>query len=80
MIELEPLTITAIMFFSMLVLMAMGAPLAIALMISGMGSAYLMFGPGGLDLLLASAYSAMDNFLLVSLPQCEKGSGTATST
>lgn len=68
MAELEPLTITAIMFLSMLVLMAMGAPLALALMISGMGSAYLMFGPGGLDLLLASAYSAMDNFLLVSLP------------
>lgn len=68
MAELEPLTITVIMFFSMLVLMAMGAPLALALMISGMGSAYLMFGPGGLDLLLASAYSAMDNFLLVSLP------------
>ncbi len=64
----EPLTITAIMFFSMLVLMAIGAPLAWALMISGMGSAYLMFGPGGLDLLLASAFSAMDNFLLVSLP------------
>lgn len=68
MAELEPLAITAIMFLSMLVLMAMGAPLALALMISGMGSAYLMFGPGGLDLLLASAYSAMDNFLLVSLP------------
>lgn len=68
MAELEPLTITAIMFLSMLVLMAMGAPLALALMISGMGSAYMMFGPGGLDLLLASAYSAMDNFLLVSLP------------
>nr|WP_298057221.1 TRAP transporter large permease subunit [uncultured Halomonas sp.] len=68
MADLEPLTITAIMFLSMLVLMTMGAPLALALMISGMGSAYLMFGPGGLDLLLASAYSAMDNFLLVSLP------------
>ena len=68
MAELEPLTITVIMFSSMLVLMAMGSPLALALMISGMGSAYLMFGPGGLDLLLASAYSAMDNFLLVSLP------------
>ena len=68
MAEFEPLTITAIMFFSMLVLMAMGAPLAWALMISGMGSAYVMFGPGGLDLLLASAYGAMDNFLLVSLP------------
>ncbi|MCG6659104.1 TRAP transporter large permease subunit [Halomonas campisalis] len=68
MTELEPLTITAIMFLSMLVLMAMGAPLALALMISGMGSAYMMFGPGGLDLLLASAHSAMANFLLVSLP------------
>ncbi len=68
MTGLEPLTITAIMFFSMLVLMAIGAPLAWALMISGMGSAYLMFGPGGLDLLLASAFSTMDNFLLVSLP------------
>lgn len=68
MVEFEPLTITAIMFFSMLVLMAMGAPLAWALMISGMGSAYVMFGTGGLDLLLASAYSAMDNFLLVALP------------
>lgn len=68
MANFEPLTITAIMFFSMLVLMAMGAPLAWALMISGMGSAYVMFGPGGLDLLLASAYGAMDNFLLVSLP------------
>ncbi|ATJ84397.1 TRAP-type C4-dicarboxylate transport system, large permease component [Halomonas beimenensis] len=68
MAGLEPLTITAIMFASMLVLMAMGAPLTFALMISGMGSAFLMFGPGGLDLLLASAYGAMDNFLLVSLP------------
>lgn len=68
MANLEPLTITAIMFFSMLVLMSMGAPLAWALMISGMGSAYVMFGPGGLDLLLASAFGAMDNFLLVSLP------------
>lgn len=68
MADLDPLTITAIMFASMLVLMMIGAPLMFALMISGMGSAYLMFGPGGLDLLLASAYSAMDNFLLVSLP------------
>ncbi|NOG31756.1 TRAP transporter large permease subunit [Halomonas sp. TBZ9] len=68
MASLDPLVITGIMFFSMIVLMAMGAPLAWALMISGMSSAYMMFGPGGLDLLLSSAYSAMDNFLLVSLP------------
>ncbi len=31
-------------------------------------SAYLMFGTGGLDLLLAAAYSTMDNFILISLP------------
>lgn len=68
MSDLDPMTITAIMFASMLVLMILGAPLAFALMISGMGAAYMMFGPGGLDLLVASAFGAMDNFLLVSLP------------
>lgn len=46
MTNLDPITITAIMFCSMIVLMVIGAPLAWALMISGMGSAYLMFGPG----------------------------------
>ncbi|MFA5522039.1 MAG: TRAP transporter large permease subunit [Castellaniella sp.] len=68
MLDLEPLTITLIMFSGMLLLMIMGAPLAWALILSGLGSAYMMFGPGGLDLLLASAYSAMDNFLLIALP------------
>ncbi|MDX5976607.1 TRAP transporter large permease [Vreelandella alkaliphila] len=68
MLNLDPMIITAIMFLSMIVLMAIGAPLAWALMISGMGSAYMMFGPGGLDFLLSSAYSTMDNFLLVALP------------
>lgn len=66
--DLDPLTITSIMFLSMLALMALGAPLAWALLISGMGSAYMIFGNGGLDLLIASTYSAMDNFLLVALP------------
>ena len=68
MTDLDPLTITAIMFSSMIILMVMGAPLAWALMMSGMGSAYLMFGPGGLQFLLSSAYSTMDNFLLAALP------------
>ncbi|MCB1311115.1 MAG: TRAP transporter large permease subunit [Sedimentitalea sp.] len=66
--DLDPLAITGIMFLSMLALMALGAPLAWALLISGMGSAYMIFGNGGLDLLIASTYSAMDNFLLVALP------------
>src|SRR5690625_4064689 len=68
MLDLDPLTITAIMFSSMLVLMVMGAPLAWALIISGASSAYMMFGPGGLDLLLTSTYSVMGNFLLIALP------------
>lgn len=68
MLDLGPLTVTLIMFSSMLILMAMGAPLAFALILSGAGSAYMMFGTGGLDLLLSSAYSTMDNFLLISLP------------
>nr|WP_309502580.1 TRAP transporter large permease subunit [uncultured Roseovarius sp.] len=68
MTDLDPAIITAIMFASMLILIILGAPLAFALMLSGAGAAYLMFGPGGLDLLVGAAYGAMDNFLLVSLP------------
>lgn len=68
MAELDPLTITAIMFLSMLGLMALGAPLAWALTICGLLSAHAIFGNGGLDLLVSSTFSAMDNFLLVALP------------
>ncbi len=68
MAELDPLTITAIMFLSMLGLMALGAPLAWALTICGVGSAWLIYGDGGLDLLISATFSAMDNFLLVALP------------
>ncbi|MCX7561253.1 TRAP transporter large permease subunit [Sulfitobacter sp. F26204] len=66
--NLDPLVITAIMFSSMLLLMALGAPLAWALTICGVGSAYAIYGDGGLDLLISSTFSAMDNFLLVALP------------
>ncbi|PVA10946.1 TRAP transporter permease DctM/Q [Pelagivirga sediminicola] len=66
--NLDPLAITGIMFASMLVLMALGAPLAWALTICGIGSAYAIYGDGGLDLLISSTFSAMDNFLLVALP------------
>lgn len=68
MAELDPLTITAIMFLSMLALMALGAPLAWALTFCGVGSAFMIYGDGGLDLLISSTFSAMDNFLLVALP------------
>ena len=68
MLDLDPLTVTVIMFSIMLLLMVMGAPLTWALMISGVISAYTMFGAGGLDMLLASTFGVMDNFLLISLP------------
>ncbi|MEH6443532.1 MAG: TRAP transporter large permease subunit [Oceanospirillaceae bacterium] len=68
MAELDPLTITLGMFLSMLLLLAMGAPLTWALLSVGVGSAYFLWGPAGLELLASSAFSAMDNFLLVALP------------
>lgn len=68
MADLDPMLITAIMFAAMLTLIAIGAPLGWALMISGMASAWLLYGGGGIDLLLASVYGSMDNFLLVALP------------
>lgn len=68
LLDPSPLAVTVIMFSSMLLMMVIGAPLAWALMVSGMLSAYLMFGTGGLELLLAAAYSTMDNFILISLP------------
>nr|WP_198064103.1 TRAP transporter large permease subunit [Neptunomonas qingdaonensis] len=56
------------MFLSMLALLAMGAPLTWALLTVGTGSAYFLWGPAGLELMANSAFSAMDNFLLVALP------------
>jgi tripartite ATP-independent transporter DctM subunit len=56
------------MFCSMLVLLAMGAPLTWALLTVGTGSAYFLWGPAGLELMAHSAFGAMDNFLLVALP------------
>lgn len=68
MLDLDPLLVTLGMFSSMLLLLAMGAPLTWALLIVGVGSAYFLWGPSGLELLASSAFSAMDNFLLVALP------------
>ncbi len=68
MLDLDPLVVTSGMFLSMLVLLAMGAPLTWALLTVGVGSAYFLWGPNGLELLATAAFSAMDNFLLVALP------------
>lgn len=68
MLDLDPLLVTSGMFLSMLVLLAMGAPLTWALLTVGTASAYFLWGPAGLELMANSAFSAMDNFLLVALP------------
>ncbi|WP_372738443.1 TRAP transporter large permease subunit [Neptunomonas sp.] len=68
MLDLDPLLVTSGMFLSMLALLAMGAPLTWALLTVGTGSAYFLWGPAGLELMANSAFSAMDNFLLVALP------------
>ena len=68
MLDLDPLLVTAGMFCSMLILLAMGAPLTWALLTVGTGSAYFLWGPAGLELMAHSAFGAMDNFLLVALP------------
>ena len=68
MLDLDPLLVTFGMFFSMLILLAIGAPLTWALLTVGVGSAYFLWGPAGLELLATSSFSAMDNFLLVALP------------
>jgi|SRR5690625_1021162 len=64
----SPELTTVLMFSSLLFFIVIGAPLAWALLISGTGFAYLMYGPGGLNLLVISAFSTMNNFLLVALP------------
>lgn len=68
MADLDPLVVTGIMFSSMLILLLMGAPLVLALLISGVGSAYFLWGVSGLGLLVSSTFGVMDNFLLVALP------------
>lgn len=68
MAELDPVLVTAIMFSSMILLLTMGAPLVFALLISGIGSAYFMWGIEGLGILVSGTFGVMDNFLLVALP------------
>ena len=68
MLDLDPLVVTAGMFGCMLLLLIIGAPLTWALLSVGVGSAYFLWGPAGLELLAISTFSSMDNFLLVALP------------
>ncbi|WP_151671111.1 TRAP transporter large permease [Nitrincola schmidtii] len=68
MSDIDPLLITAGMFAAMFIMLLMGTPLSWALLTVGMGFAYFLWGTGALDLLTISAFSSMDNFILVALP------------
>lgn len=68
MLDLDPGLVTLGMFGSMLVMLALGAPLTWALLTVGTVFAYFLWGPGGLELLAISSFASMDNFLLVALP------------
>ena len=66
--DADPLIVTLGMFGAMLFLLALGTPLAWALISVGMVFAYTLWGAGGLELLAISSFASMDNFLLVALP------------
>ncbi|RAU18511.1 TRAP transporter permease DctM/Q [Nitrincola tibetensis] len=68
MSDIDPLIITLGMFGAMFVMLMLGTPLSWALLTVGMGFAYFLWGAGALDLLTISAFSSMDNFILVALP------------
>lgn len=68
LLDLGPGATTLAMFGSMLVLMLIGTPLAWTLLIVGTGSAWLLWGPFSLDMMVLSAFGVMNTFVLVALP------------
>ncbi|WP_366554189.1 TRAP transporter large permease [Aquibaculum sediminis] len=68
MMPLDPLTVTAGMFLSMLVLLLLGTPLTWSLTVVGVASAYWLWGSNALEMLVVSTYGVMDTYVLVALP------------
>ncbi|WP_227368082.1 TRAP transporter large permease [Halomonas sp. M20] len=68
MLEIDPVLLTALMFGSMLVLMAVGMPLAWTLLGVGVVFGYVIWGPDSLGILMPSLFGLMNEFILVALP------------
>lgn len=63
-IDLTP----AIMFILLLVALAAGIPIAFALGLIALVSAYFLWGYGGMALLISAAWGTMNNFILIAIP------------
>ena len=60
--------VTLVMFGGMLLLLALGLPLAFVTGLIAVGMALALFGPGGLNLVVSRVYSFMGEYVLVSVP------------
>lgn len=65
---MDPLIITALMFGSMIFLMAFGVRLVYALGVVGIGFGFWLWGPAALQLPYVATMSVMRSFILAALP------------
>lgn len=65
---MDPLIITALMFGSMLLLMALGVRLVYALGVVGLGFGLWLWGPAALELPYVATMSIVRSFILAALP------------
>jgi tripartite ATP-independent transporter DctM subunit len=65
---MDPLILTAVMFVSMLALMALGTPIAFSLGGVGVAAGLFLWGPSSLELLYFSAMDVMRNWVLIAVP------------
>ena len=68
MFDLSPIAATAIMFGGMILLMVLGMPLAFALGTMTTLSAFLLWGPAALEMIVLSSLHVFSQITLVALP------------
>ena len=62
--ELYPL----LMFATLFVLLAGGVPIAFSLAAVSIGFAYVLWGPGALNIVVSAAWGSMNNFVIIAVP------------
>lgn len=62
--ELYPL----LMFATLFVLLAGGVPIAFSLTAVSIGFAYVLWGPGALNIVVSAAWGSMNNFVIIAVP------------
>jgi len=66
--QIDPLTVTILLFSVMMLLMATGVPLAFALSITAMGFAATLWGFAGVQLVFITTFGLMYTFILLAVP------------